>query len=731
MSSWGPGFPPSDTDSLVPWLFLVLLLGGFIWATHSYRIPCTLAANTLTNAAAELEKRASNTDGQTAALAGRSEQAETDGQQSTEDASPQESQENSDPGLGPEDPHRCPPALAEVEPFPSLWKRFSEAWRATHRNSRGQNVGTVSAADFFTTESVLERTEGAIPDALPGVFTAVGLLGTFVGIAIGLAGIPDGTSGGAPSAEDLSQSINTLMGGMSTAFSTSIVGITGSIWWLFEFRWARKGLASGLTEFVNVADRLFPFEQPHETLLRIATSNTKAAEGLGTLKGIQKDSSAVLCALEPLTKDVASVKGGIQTLGQDMAGALEPLIERHIKEPIQNLNLNLGERQTQALGQMVSEFRDTLVSHVGEELHRFGEALKTARAHQSSTVAEMEAFFLLLESVSETQLKVLDRGASVAATFEQGLFALTESQQAIEQAGSAAGRIMKEAEDLVGESRRQVNAQKEATEALLASWTQEKDKLKDLREHLLALTSELGEKILEFRGLAAEKIGEVFHSFDSEMGKVVDHLGGTLAELRETTEEFPGIAIRLVDVTNDLTKTSRTQHESLTRGLKAFEKGSGEIVERLNAGHAELARASKALPVSAQEISDGIGGFVDSIKDARAGFEESANGTIKAAGTASGRLESAVSTIESVRASVDELNRALRNLSQRLPGQVEQAPATDVSTSSRRAVSNEPGTNLEEGDLPKDVDDTPDDLSMGDRMRKLLGKMPFPRRRNQ
>ena len=518
---------------------------------------------------------------------------------------------------------------------------------------------------------------------------------------------------------------------MSTAFSTSIVGITGSIWWLFEFRWARKGLASGLTEFVNVADRLFPFEQPHETLLRIATSNTKAAEGIGTLKGIQKDSSAVLCALEPLTKDVASVKGGIQTLGQDMAGALEPLIERHIKEPIQNLNLNLGERQTQALGQMVSEFRDTLVSHVGEELHRFGEALKTARAHQSSTVAEMEAFFLLLESVSETQLKVLDRGASVAATFEQGLFALTESQQAIEQAGSAAGRIMKEAEDLVGESRRQVNAQKEATEALLASWTQEKDKLKDLREHLLALTSELGEKILEFRGLAAEKIGEVFHSFDSEMGKVVDHLGGTLAELRETTEEFPGIAIRLVDVTNDLTKTSRTQHESLTRGLKAFEKGSGEIVERLNAGHAELARASKALPVSAQEISDGIGGFVDSIKDARAGFEESANGTIKAAGTASGRLESAVSTIESVRASVDELNRALRNLSQRLPGQVEQAPATDVSTSSRRAVSNEPGTNLEEGDLPKDVDDTPDDLSMGDRMRKLLGKMPFPRRRNQ
>ena len=69
----------------------------------------------------------------------------------------------------------------------------------------------------------------------PAYSPPLGLLGTFVGIAIGLAGIPDGTSGGVPSAEDLSQSINTLMGGMSTAFSTSIIGITGSIWWLFEF----------------------------------------------------------------------------------------------------------------------------------------------------------------------------------------------------------------------------------------------------------------------------------------------------------------------------------------------------------------------------------------------------------------------------------------------------------------------------------------------------------------
>ena len=658
----GPSPTLSALDWLVPWGFLAMLLFGFVWATVRFKIPRATAADTLSKARGELEERALDGDRQPADTAPSVAQANGPESTESEDSNQQENRENGKPRRRLEAEHlsRRPRAFIAGKPFYGLWKRFRAAWLAHDRNRSGQGVGIASAADVFTTESVLRRTGETIPDALPGVFTAVGLLGTFVGIAIGLAGIPDGASGGAPSADDLSQSINTLMGGMSTAFSTSIIGITGSIWWLFEFRRARRQLAWRLARFVDVADRLFPFEQPHDTLRRIAIRNS--------------DTVTVL----------REVKGGIQTLGEDMASALEPLIEQRITKPIQDLNLSLGERQTEALGRMVSEFRDTLVSHVGEELHRFGEALKTARAHQSSTVAELESFFLLLESVTETQLKVLDRGGSVAATFERGLSALTEAQQAIEQAGSAAGRIMKQAEDLVGESKQQVNAQREATEAVLATWTQEKDELRDSREHLLALTSELGEKIVEFRSLAAEKIGEVFHAFDSEMGKVVDHLGGTLAELRDTTEEFPSIAIRLVDITSDLAETSRTQHESFTRGLKAFEEGVGEIAGKLDTGRLELARASEALPARTQEITDGIGGLAAAIKDARADLEENANGTIRATGKASERLRSAVSTMEAVGESVDSLKSAVSELSQQLSGQVGRAARTGSTTSARR-----------------------------------------------
>ena len=129
----------------------------------------------------------------------------------------------------------------------------------------------------------------------------------------------------------------------------------------------------------------------------------------------------------------------------------------------------------------------------------------------------------------------------------------------------------------------------------MAAWTKKRIKLRDSREHLLALTSELGEKILEFRGLAAEKIGEVFHAFDSEMGKVVDHLGGPSPN-SETPPKSSQVS-RFVWSTSRATwwkragrSTSRSHEDS-----RAFEKGAGEIADKLNTGRLELVRASEAL----------------------------------------------------------------------------------------------------------------------------------------
>ena len=640
------------SPSSVPWLFLFLLLGGIVEATRRYRNPCTDAQKKLSQAACDLARsKKERGDSETGPTAEPSGQVPN------------------------------PFVQAKHVPLSNLWTRFANARGSStgHPDPDAAPSGTASVGDYFTTESILGKRWDTIPDALPGVFTAVGLLGTFVGIAIGLADIPQGVSGGSPSAEDLRQSIDTLIGGMSTAFSTSIVGITASIWWIFEFRHVRRKLESSLSDFVRVTDQLFPVEEPHDTLMRIASANDKAAEAVGALDGFAT-----------LTEDVASVKGGIQTLGQDIHDALEPLVKEYIKEPIENLNVDLGERQTEALGRMVTEFRDTLLSHVGEELERFGEVLKSARAHQSSTVAELDAFFTLLQEVSNTQLQVLDRGASVAATFERGLSAMTESQEAIERASVAARRIMEQAEALVEETGQQLAAQKEAADVLRQSWAAETDTLNNLKEHFLALTSELGDKIIEFRGLAAERIGEVFHSFDSEMGKVTEHLGGTLADLRETTEEFPGIALRLVDVTSSLEETSKAQHESLTQGFDRFENVTAKIAEQLNLGREELVQASGQLPGLVQEI-DRVGKRSDRLAESVQQAGSKVSELVQRAKDADRRseqeieqLSAAAGAIGAARQSLKTLDRTMSALPQKLSEEIRrQQQAIDKTPSAR------------------------------------------------
>ena len=651
MWRFGPSLVVSDPLSSVPWLFLFFLLVGFVAATLRHRNPCMELDRKLRQAIRGLEN-ANKARGDS----GTGPTSEPNGQL------PNPFVQNQHVGLF------------------DLWTRFVNARGGStgHPGSAAAPSGTASAGDFFTTDSMLGKRWDTIPDALPGVFTAVGLLGTFVGIAFGLADIPQGASGGSPSAEDLRQSIDTLIGGMSTAFSTSIVGITASIWWIFEFRHARKKLDSSLSDFVRVTDQLFPVEEPHDTLMRIAAASDKAAGAVGALDGFGT-----------LAENVASVKGGIQTLGQDIHDALEPLVKKHIKEPIENLNVDLGERQTEALGRMVAEFRDTLLSHVGGELERFGEVLKSARAHQSSTVAELEAFFTLLQEVSNTQLQVLDRGASVAATFERGLSAMTESQEAIERASVAARRIMEQAEALVEETGQQLAAQKEAADVLRQSWAAERDTLDNLKEHFLALTSELGDKIIEFRGLAAERIGEVFHSFDSEMGKVTEHLGGTLADLRETTEEFPGIALRLVDVTSSLEETSKAQHESLTQGFDRFENVTAKIADQLNLGREELSQANERLPALVQEInragerSDHLAESVQQAGSKMSSLVQRADDAGQRSEQGLEQLSAAMSAIGTTRRTLDMLDRTMSELPQKLSEEILRQQAIEKAQSTR------------------------------------------------
>ncbi len=565
----------SDLKSLVSWLFLALLVIGFYWAFVRYRRPYEEAAKALLKAAEQLKISQS---------ANHEDRGDSDGSESDAGGG------DTAPGSWPSIPPRRLKAFDKLEPIEEAWTNYHLARHSTGPAAR-QSRSPVSASDYFTVESVLGKPRESLPDRLPGVFTAIGLLGTFVGIAIGLAGIlPQQASPAAT--EELMQGIRTLMGGMSTAFVTSIVGITFSVWWQFEFREAEHGLESALDHFHGVASRLLPVEEPHETLLRVAGSNESVGRTAEEIKGTAEE-----------------IKGNVQSLGQDLADALEPYLEKHIGDPIRNLNTDLGERQTQALARMVEAFRETLVSSVNEQLSELGQALQAASDHQANAAKELEAFFDRLVRVSDVQSKLLAHTTEVAEVFDRGLAQLTTATGAIESAGRAARETMSAAHEAmetahrVNQESRQLQAiQKEVSEAAKGTWDAQASLLKDLQANLSRLATDLGDKITEFRTASAQKISEVFHVFDSEMAKVVNHLSGTLAELRTVTEELPAAVANLREATQDLAAFGKAERESLERGLRAFEEAKAKVVEQLEQTGADVRNLGRALPELANDF---------------------------------------------------------------------------------------------------------------------------------
>ncbi len=557
--------PPTEAQSWVPWVFLVLLWIGLTVALFRYRQPYEAAANALRE---DREKIASRLSDAKKVLTQAS-----DGQA---------------------------PKLEELDmllksvnhqSLRTTWKRFLEAWYGSTADDPTIGPLLVNPEEHFTINSILGRHIGTLPNALPGVFTAIGLLGTFVGIAMGLADIVPSESIAA--SEDLMQGIQTLLGGMSTAFLTSILGITYSVWWLFDFRFAERKCKVNLEKFLDETARGFRIEEPHETLMRVAQSS----ESFGR------------SAIE-IQKTALGIKGDVQTLGQDLAEALKPYFEKHIGEPIRNLSADLGKRQMETMENIIEVFRETLHTSLMEEFSAFGQSIRETSDHWANATKELEKIFDRLVEVSNAQIKLLARTTEVATVFENGLAALTATTKAVESAGESVHKTMMATHDTVDiarslseENRKALEVQEKLSDAAKRSLDAQTSLLEDVKTTFGRLSTDLSDKVTEFQTASAQKIREIFHDFDSEMAKVVNHLGGTLAELREVTEELPNIVGKLHGTIHDLADAGRVHRGTLEKSLQAFEKIITEIVGQFEPVREEIRKLEFSLNKLAEDIN--------------------------------------------------------------------------------------------------------------------------------
>lgn len=243
--------------------------------------------------------------------------------------------------------------------------------RAVRRGENPEAVTLLSEADMESEEG-----RGIAVRYLLGVMVFLGLIGTFWGVLLTVGGVqkvleslePDRIADAAQFVEQLKGSMGGLLGGMSTAFSTSLFGLGGSVILGFvdaQTRRARSAVLSDLDRFVVTA--LIPATAVYEARtvsqpavsrrrvpgaeLQVIASQQALAENFRRLAEVMANQSATD---EKLTNAIVEMKGMLESLQQEQKLTQESIrIANQVRQSI----LDRMESFEQQMERLVKETR--------------------------------------------------------------------------------------------------------------------------------------------------------------------------------------------------------------------------------------------------------------------------------------------------------------------------------------------------------------------------------------
>lgn len=146
-----------------------------------------------------------------------------------------------------------------------LWIEFDESLVLPPDGKRLYN--TLDASHFFNTSSLgCGLIDNRLIAAVPGFLTAIGVLGTFAGLQMGLGTLELNKDAGV---EVLRAGIGHMISGASIAFLTSVWGVLTSVLFNFIEKFLERKTRKQITELQKQIDYLFPRITPEEVLLKI------------------------------------------------------------------------------------------------------------------------------------------------------------------------------------------------------------------------------------------------------------------------------------------------------------------------------------------------------------------------------------------------------------------------------------------------------------------------------
>ncbi len=575
--------------------------------------------------------------------------------------------------------------FAECDTLSHLWAEYKDTLH--EQKSRNPETGefavvriraTVPAEVYFKTDVIVDTTLNVdFFKHLPGIFTGIGIIGTFLGILKGLHDfkISDDSN-------MVRHSLQGLLGGVTEAFLISCIAISLAMVITIIEKICINLLNKYVEVLVQLIDGLYNAGAGEEYLARLVKATEESAGQMSVLKNtLVKDLKDILTELtnrqiaatqqstEHIGANVSSALGKIQQgNGNAVAGMMQDAMAAFLAKTEslfsgQINGINELQRQTaDSLRDAVSNIQKAAgdiknAGASGAEVmsNKLAKAMQDAEQRQSDMDARMKVFLDELKKISDEsaqssqqklqvsldvltatmkefteQITIQVKGSAEAGREKNQAIADT-AKIAVEGMGGQVSAVVDEVGKAVAEMNSAVQTLKQTSVDAFGKMNSGADTL----SNTLRQFNDAGQSVLITLQKATQLTNDLSKT-SGDIATVSQALNGVSGSYKDTTEKM----VQLVNQMNQVVETAKRETGATSDIVATIERASKSLVDAQNNADQYLQRVNQVIETAHGEFTEGMTKAVD---EANTSFHQSLNNAVN---LLSGSIQNLSDTID-------------------------------------------------------------------------------------
>lgn len=288
---------------------------------------------------------------------------------------------------------------------------------------------------FFTSYSDKGKRRAAFAEYVPVLLTSLGILGTFTGIVSGLLNFD---------IDNIDTSISSLLGGMKTAFITSVIGVFLSIILKTIFTIGTKKEVTQEEKDIDIKNVIKNFYTQTDELKKQSLHNEKIVSHLdmlvkcfddesnstmlGQIKLLRSDLSDnhrnLMNEIKPNQSSLSSIQKSLEN-NQDTFQKFEIKLWETLQDFANMMSKSATEAVIEALKKVIIEFNDNLTTQFGENFKELNRAVHLLVEWQDNYKTQLNEMITLYTTgvqtleITEKSVANIEKSAhSIPSTME-------------------------------------------------------------------------------------------------------------------------------------------------------------------------------------------------------------------------------------------------------------------------------------------------------------------------